>query len=236
MLNLKKFIQKLLYPHSYDSEAFVKYLKLKGCKIGKGTYFFDPKNTIIDGNRLNFIEIGENCSFTRGVVILGHDYSYSVLRKNYHQMLQKAAITKIGDNVFIGLRSVILMGTEIGDNVIIGANSVVSGKIPANSVWAGNPAKQICTLEEYYNKLNAKFEQNAKLHAKRIIETTGKKPTFEQMEYFITLFTEKNSEARRKYLEMSKYKGYDKEEMIQDLMKVEPKYKDFNDFLSKLDT
>lgn len=235
MVELKKLLKKLLYPHNYNSEVFVKYLRSKGCKIGKGTYFFDPKDTVVDGNRLKFIEIGENCSITRGVVILGHDYSYSVLRKNYHQMLQKAAITKIGDNVFLGLRSVILMGSQIGDNVIIGANSVVSGKIPANTVWAGNPARQICTLEEYYNKLSKKFEQNAKLHAKRIMQKTGRAPTFKEMEYFITLFTEKNSKERKKMLEMSAYKGYDKEEMIQDLMKIEPKYKDLEEFLLNLD-
>ena len=34
---------------------------------------------------------------------------------------------------------------------------------------------------------------------------------------------------------MFTYKGYNKEEMIQDLMKIEPKYKDFEDFLSNLD-
>ena len=235
MSNFKKVIKRLLYPHSYNSEVFVRYLKSKGCKIGKGTYFFDPKDTVIDVNRLNFIEIGENCSITRGVVILGHDYSYSVLRKNYHKMLQKAAITSIGNNVFLGLRSVILMGTKIGDNVIIGANSVVSGNIPSNTVWAGNPARQICTLEEYYNKLDKKFENNAKLHAKRIMDKTGRRPTLKEMEYFITLFTEKDSEERRKLLEMSAYKGYDKEEMIQDLMKIEPKYRSFEEFLLNLD-
>lgn len=235
MSKFRKIFKRLLYPHTYSSKAFVEYLRSKGCKVGKGTYFFDPKDTVIDVNRLKYIEIGENCSITRGVVILGHDYSYSVLRKNYHKMLQKAAITSIGDNVFLGLRSVILMGTKIGNNVIIGANSVVSGNIPSNTVWAGNPARQICTLEEYYNKLNEKFESNAKLHAKRIIDKTGRKPTFKEMEYFITLFTEKNSEERRKLLEMSAYKGYDKEEMIQDLMKIEPKYDNFEDFLSNLD-
>lgn len=99
----------------------------------------------------------------------------------------------------------------------------------------GNPARQICTLDEYYEKLNRKFENNAKLHAKRIIEITGRKPTLKEMEYFITLFTEKQSEERKKYLEMSNYKGNDKEEMIKDLLDIEPKYKNFEEFLSNLD-
>jgi len=46
----------------------------------------------------------------------------------------------IGDNVFIGGHSIILKGTTIGVNSIIGAGSVVSGTIPENEIWAGNPA------------------------------------------------------------------------------------------------
>jgi len=52
----------------------------------------------------------------------------------------------IGENVWIGTRSVILKGTIIGDNSIIGAGSVVTGSIPKNVVAAGNPAKVIKEL------------------------------------------------------------------------------------------
>lgn len=49
----------------------------------------------------------------------------------------------ICDNVFIGAHSTILKGSHIGENSIIGACSVVSGYIPANEIWAGNPVKFI---------------------------------------------------------------------------------------------
>ena len=52
----------------------------------------------------------------------------------------------IGSNVFIGTGSIILKGTTIGDNSVIGAGSVVSGRIPANVVVAGAPAKLIRTF------------------------------------------------------------------------------------------
>ena len=55
---------------------------------------------------------------------------------------------KIAKNVWIGERSIILKGTEIGENSIIGAGSVVSGKVPANVVYAGNPAKEIRKLDK----------------------------------------------------------------------------------------
>lgn len=47
------------------------------------------------------------------------------------------------------MNSIILCGTQIGNNVIIGANSVVSGEYPDDCVIAGNPAKIICTLDEF---------------------------------------------------------------------------------------
>ncbi|WP_305845661.1 acyltransferase [Photobacterium kishitanii] len=49
----------------------------------------------------------------------------------------------IGENSFIGANVIILKGTTIGNNVTIGAGSIVSGNIPDNQVWGGNPAKRI---------------------------------------------------------------------------------------------
>lgn len=46
----------------------------------------------------------------------------------------------IGDNVRICPNSVVIGDVHIGDNSIVGAGSVVVKDIPANEVWAGNPA------------------------------------------------------------------------------------------------
>lgn len=62
---------------------------------------------------------------------------------------------KIGDNVFIGIKTIILPRVTVGDNVIIAAGSVVTKNIPANSVWGGVPARRICSIEEYVAKHNA---------------------------------------------------------------------------------
>ena len=42
----------------------------------------------------------------------------------------------------------IMPGVEIGENSIVGAGSVMTKSIPANSVYAGNPACFICILED----------------------------------------------------------------------------------------
>ena len=37
----------------------------------------------------------------------------------------------------------VLPGVEIGENAIIGAQSVVTKDVPANVIFAGNPARKI---------------------------------------------------------------------------------------------
>ncbi|UXV34710.1 sugar O-acetyltransferase [Staphylococcus sp. IVB6181] len=49
----------------------------------------------------------------------------------------------IGNHVWIGAGAIILSGITIGDNAIIGAGSVVTKDVPANKVYAGNPARYI---------------------------------------------------------------------------------------------
>lgn len=51
--------------------------------------------------------------------------------------------TRIGENCFIGGRSMILPGVEIGDNCIVGAGAVVTKSVPPRSVVAGNPARVV---------------------------------------------------------------------------------------------
>ena len=58
----------------------------------------------------------------------------------------------IGNNVFIGICSIMMPGTKIGDNSIVAAGSVVKGDFPDDVVIGGNPARVISSLDEYYTK------------------------------------------------------------------------------------
>lgn len=59
----------------------------------------------------------------------------------------------IGENCFIGARSVILYGVTIADNVIVAAGSVVTKSInESNVIVAGNPAKVISTWDKFAEK------------------------------------------------------------------------------------
>lgn len=49
----------------------------------------------------------------------------------------------IHKRAYLGMNTLIVKPVTIGENAIIGAGSVVTKDIPANEVWAGNPARFI---------------------------------------------------------------------------------------------
>lgn len=65
-------------------------------------------------------------------------------------------------------------GVSIGDNVIVGAGSVVTRSFPDNVVVGGNPARVICTLEEYYKKNLERFDSYARLYYDRMSAYKGR--------------------------------------------------------------
>ena len=121
---------------------------------------------MIDVTNPKLLKIGENVRITRGVVILTHDFSWPVLAGVYGECLGGVAPVTIGNNVFIGMDAHIMRGVEIGDNVIIGAGSLVTHNCDSNSVYAGNPARKIMTLQEFYQKKKQSYLKNAETIAR----------------------------------------------------------------------
>jgi acetyltransferase-like isoleucine patch superfamily enzyme len=56
------------------------------------------------------------------------------------EMQAGARPVKIGREVFVAARAIILKGVTIGDRAVIGAGAVVTKDVPADHVAAGNPA------------------------------------------------------------------------------------------------
>jgi len=101
------------------------------------------------------IFIGSHCRIGANVKILDNDFHPVDPEKRLvaPNKLMNVKPIRIGENVFIGVNSIILKGVTlkgvtIGDNTTIGAGSVVSSNIPANCVAAGNPARVIKNIEK----------------------------------------------------------------------------------------
>lgn len=136
---LKRFVMRI------RGEITVDQLIDKGMVVGKN--FHCLQGTILDPAHCWLIEIGNNVTLAPGVHILCHDAS----TKLYLGYTKIGRVT-IGNGVFVGAKSVILPGVTIGNNVIVGANSTVTSNIPDGMVYAGSPARSICTTEDYIKK------------------------------------------------------------------------------------
>ena len=227
---IKRILRKLIYREKSSGEKYIAYCKRGGgATIGNNVTVYSAKNTTIDETSLQHIFIGDNTQITAGVIILAHDYSYSVLGNIYGELPRQQKDTIIGKNVFIGMNSIILMGSNIGDNVIIGAGSVVSGHIPSNTVCAGNPAKIICSLDQFLVKGRTRFEESARCYYAGI-KRKKQDVTEEDMIIYRSLFAEKSEMER--YIAYGKFRGLENEKIIN--MENYRKYKTFNDFMEDI--
>lgn len=151
----KSFFKKLVYGHKATSDSFVRYLRSLGMVIGDEVHFYAPMKCIVDTQHPWMVEIGNNVHITEGVTLLTHGYDWAVLKGKYGDVLGSAGHIFIGNNVFIGMNATVLKGVRIGNDVVIGANSVICKDIPDGCVAAGNPARVICTIDEYLEKRRA---------------------------------------------------------------------------------
>lgn len=95
------------------------------------------------------ITIGNNVKIGGGVCIYDTDFHSldPVIRRSSEDLKNRAEKpVVVCDNAFIGAKSIVLKGVTIGENSVIGAGSVVTKSVPANQIWAGNPAKFIRSI------------------------------------------------------------------------------------------
>lgn len=84
------------------------------------------------------LTIHKNAHIAWGSYITTHDHGYDYRNKPTGKSLE------IGENAFIGAKSVILFNcNRIGNNVVVGTGSVVTKDVPDNAIVAGNPARII---------------------------------------------------------------------------------------------
>jgi acetyltransferase-like isoleucine patch superfamily enzyme len=119
-------------------------LRRQGATIGEDCRIL-PRSLGTEPHR---VTIGDHCYISGGAVFLTHDAA----TWGCAEVVTVFDDIVLGDNVFIGQNAILLPGTRVGDNVIVGAGCVVRGELPADMVYAGNPARPVCTVAEYRDK------------------------------------------------------------------------------------
>lgn len=112
----------------------------------KGASIVIHDNVFI-GNNCEFnitdkITLRKDCLIASGCKFIDHNHSTSKALRGEREKDSKKEII-LGEGVWLGVNSVILMGVEIGNNAIIAAGAVVNKSIPPNEIWGGIPAKKI---------------------------------------------------------------------------------------------
>lgn len=143
-------VLRQIYHRVFHHDRLKQHIEL-GLVIGKNFNMLDE--VIIDYSHTWHIEIGDDVTLAPRVHILAHDASTKM-----HLNYTRIGKVKIGNRVFVGAGSIILPGVTIGNNVVIGAGSVISHDIPDGQVVAGNPAKIICTIDEFLERKKKEME------------------------------------------------------------------------------
>ena len=227
---IKNIFLYIKYQYKATSKSYTKYLRKKGIKIGENTHFYSPWTISVDIQRPWLIEIGDNVHITAGCTILQHGYDWAVLQKLYGDILGSCGKVKIGNNVFIGVKTTILKGVTVGDNVSIGANSLVNKDLPSNGVYAGNPARFIMSIDEYYNKRKNLQVNEAKELASEYFAKYGFLPNKELMREFFWLFESEYNQLNSIYKQVFHLQG-DSEKSIQKFMYNKPRFNSYDEFV-----
>lgn len=154
--NLSTFFQKIyfmLLPKCGMRSRYIKKHAYQFRHIGEGI-MWQPRQFPSDPE---LISIGDNVMLASNVSFVNHDIIAAMLNRKFitQDFENSEGCIEIGDNVMIGMGTIILPNVKIGTNVIIGASSIVSKDIPDNSIAAGVPCRKIgefnALVEKYKN-------------------------------------------------------------------------------------
>lgn len=136
---------------NYNNVSVSIYLTKDG-QVKTGDYVYMNSNCKLHIS--NTLTIGNYCMFGPGVTIWDSDNhpldpeqrrqdAISIPKGSLNAFRVGGGNVMIGDNVWIGMESLILGGVTIGENSVVAARSVVTKDIPANCMVAGVPAKVV---------------------------------------------------------------------------------------------
>lgn len=115
------------------SGAFISVNKGARLELGSG-----GANRDVDITCFRDIRIGDHVFISKGVMIRDSDSHFIVGQED---KISEPIV--IGNNVWIGMRVMILKGVTIGDGSVIAAGSVVTRDVPPNCIAAGIPARVV---------------------------------------------------------------------------------------------
>ena len=132
---------------------FVKRIIIIGLnnKFQRNIYFGDGNNVVIGNNcqindniRLDNVKIGNNVMIARDTVFIGKSHNFDDFNTPMNEQgFVELKQTVVENDVWIGLRAIIMPGVEIKSGSIIAAGTVLTKSTVKNGIYAGIPGKLI---------------------------------------------------------------------------------------------
>lgn len=126
-----------------------------GVSIGKNC-LISTRNWPSEGY---LITIGNNVQITPYVSIHTHGGAQAI--RHLHPDFDVFGKVVIEDWAYIGAYSQIMPGVTVGEGALVAAGSIVTKSVAPHTVVGGNPARYICTTEEFYER-NKQYNVNTK--------------------------------------------------------------------------
>jgi acetyltransferase-like isoleucine patch superfamily enzyme len=136
-----------------------------GANVGEGCRIYRTDF----GSELFLISIGNKVTITSGVKLITHDGSTGLMNDEKGRRYSYQRVT-IGNNVFIGVNSIIMPGVKIEDNTIIAAGSVVTKSIPKGKIVAGVPAIIIGEYKDLEKKMLEEYVSDKDIDSNKSYE------------------------------------------------------------------
>lgn len=232
---IKELLRQLVLGEKASSRRYVTFLQKKGVQVGRDVRFFDPVHTHVDVSSPWLLAIGDHVSIARGVIILTHDYSWSVVKGHPDSrgvLLGAQSPVTIGSHVFIGMNAIINRGVTIGDHVIIGSSSVVTGDCESGFVYAGNPARKVMTIGEFREKREKCREEEAKTVYRSFVARFGREPEMAVFSEYFPLFCTAEQAAAHPGFRRQMETGGTFDDCFQWMQEQPPRFESYGAFLA----
>lgn len=146
---IKKIIKvfQLIRNRFYSPEQYARHIGVnlgKNCRIKTRTWSSEPY----------LVTLGNYCGIAYGVTI--HTHGGGLVIRNRCPDYDLFGKVVIEDWAYIGAYAQIMPGVTIGEGALVAAGSIVTKSVAPHTVVGGNPARYICTTEEFYER-NKKY-------------------------------------------------------------------------------
>ncbi len=142
ILHLRRYFWAGLGVQTESGVRFSDHVKIIGpanLRIGHNTKIL---NRVILDARGN-LDIGAYTQIGFESIVLTSTHKFEDLGRPIVEQGMEDRAVRIGSDVWIGTRVIVLPGVTIGDQAIVGAGAVVTKDVPNRAIVAGNPARLI---------------------------------------------------------------------------------------------